>query len=547
MSIITAASLSALGYRRLSDLPKSGGGLDSKAVASLLCEKGDYTAISNDWVRRRGRAKNTAFVEPMKIVSTIDRTTVIDENTFEFVKDYFCIGYPTAKEQLGVAEFSSLTELARDAEDHPDRRWYGMSNLGKALLFAGKAQLIPLLRDHVIPWFLKTYPQGKIVSVSYSYEYFRMPRKLKATYTAAQTPITDFKKYGIATFPTLEMWQTASVVEFGKLLLDFFGYLFYPYISAYQTGPFGLTFLFLFDPAEKYEPPIFPQDWMAIPRSHAGFGEEDFDRSETLKDMKGQVAMRAAHQRYLHSHCFSADERLLLLEWLLGKINRLFYELTDVASFTEDFDPDRPIDPVFALEHYLTVERLIRKTLGVMSINEISSSKGATFEVADLYDTMSLLLKKMPSTEFYKLLFNTSDGSNFVRAELSPLPEPFRSYFQDLSTKLYGEIEKAILDSVWFKPKVTTAGVAVRNKDLTGENVEPPPRFVANVMRAFRNAHHGYFTLRDAGKNRPSRYLFPITGNVPDSITTLPVLWLLAYLANPRITGWNHLEVNHYD
>jgi hypothetical protein len=141
-----------------------------------------------------------------------------------------------------------------------------------------------------------------------------------------------------------------------------------------------------------------------------------------------------------------------------------------------------------------------------------------------------------------RLTFNV--GTNLVSSEFTMLPAPFDAYFRDLTTAIYGELETKIMDSIWLKSKVTPAGVLVRNAALTGDNIEPNHEFVANVMRAVRNAHHGYFTSPDP-KNRPSRYLYPITGKVPDSITTLPALWLIAYLANPSFASWKHLQVSH--
>ncbi len=86
----------------------------------------------------------------------------------------------------------------------------------------------------------------------------------------------------------------------------------------------------------------------------------------------------------------------------------------------------------------------------------------------------------------------------------------------------------------------------MRNKDLSAEVTVPRADFVADMMRAYRNGHHGYFTAADKS-NRPSRYLFLTDGDLPAELGALPGLWWLAYLADPTLVGWKHLPVNEYE
>jgi hypothetical protein len=112
--------------------------------------------------------------------------------------------------------------------------------------------------------------------------------------------------------------------------------------------------------------------------------------------------------------------------------------------------------------------------------------------------------------------------------------------------RLYHQIEDTVISSIWLKSKVTPQGVMVRKKDLSQEVLVPRPAFVADLMRAYRNAHHGYFTAGDAQNKRPSRYLFLADGNLPAEITALPALWWLAYLTDPGMVGWKHLPVDAF-
>jgi hypothetical protein len=150
-------------------------------------------------------------------------------------------------------------------------------------------------------------------------------------------------------------------------------------------------------------------------------------------------------------------------------------------------------------------------------------------------------------TEFFKTLLHTQEGPALLAPRFAGMPAPFAGYFTDLTAQIYRKIEETVLASVWRPGKVTAAGVMVRDKDLTNETPMPVPQFVAEVMRAYRNAHHGYFSADKVSQNRPLRFLFPVNGNLPVEMSALPVLWWLAYLADPGLVGWKHLPVGAFD
>jgi hypothetical protein len=112
---------------------------------------------------------------------------------------------------------------------------------------------------------------------------------------------------------------------------------------------------------------------------------------------------------------------------------------------------------------------------------------------------------------------------------------------------LYKGLERVVLDSVWLPAERGPNGVSVRSvADPAVETVEAPHEFVANAMRAYRNAHHGFASPTDRDR-RPSRHLNLLDGNVPDSIAALPPLWLISCRADPQFVGWRPLPVNHFD
>jgi len=334
----------------------------------------------------------------------------------------------------------------------------------------------------------------------------------------------------------------------GPLLIDLFFYLFYPFIGGFRGGPVGLDFLFLFEPAEHYTPDLYPRNWLAVASTAAGFGRERVALYESLRDVRGPAWNHAAHQRYRHARGYSVEQRLELLKWYVEQANRLLYELTDIANFTAGRDPEGAIDPVFAFEHHLSVDRLARKTLLSMSLEEVGTAKQLAFEVAELYDGMSKLFgNHVDASDFFKRLFHPQKGPALLRDRLRQLPGPFGSELPALAEQLYGRIEETVVNSVWLKSKVVADGVLVRSRDLTREEPVSRSDFVAELMRVYRNAHHGYFTAADQRQNRPSRYLFLVDGDLPVEMLALPALWWLAYLADPGLVGWKHLPINFFE
>ena len=377
---------------------------------------------------------------------------------------------------------------------------------------------------------------------------------LRGFYAFAQGfPFADVDSF--EGFNTLKNWQMIQAPMVGRAVLDVLNYLWYPNVAGFTGGPpVGFDLLFIFDPPERHSLPLSSENWLSIPRVHASFGKERRRLDEVFVNSKGAIAEAAAHGRLLHSRVFSADEQAVLVLWAVKATSRLLYDLTDLSNFTEENQPSASIDPVFAFEHALTVDRLIRLTLRAMSLDEPSAAKTTVFEVADLYDSLSERFGNTPqgSTEFFKRLFNTQEAPKLIGAALRKLPEPFGSYLGSVCDRIYSDLERVVRDSVWLRSMVRHEGVDVRSKDLSKVKTEGMGQFVGNVMRALRNSHHGYFTLmdRDKGKNHKagsSRYLWPIDGNTPDALTALPSIWLLAYLQDPSIVGWKPLPLQSFD
>jgi hypothetical protein len=545
---IQSATWADLGFRKVGPLPVAGNGLTPAEIAGRLTRLGDYEATTDCWVRRYARRKDVAFPASIEVDAVLEANTLLDNDCFAFLERHAQSEWVRFQSELPQfqTEFTELIELIRDAEN-AQNRWRGMYFLACAIAFVAPEFRRAVLRDHLLPCFFRLYPQAKIVVLRYNTNIDAGAAMLRTMYAMAQAPLPELAKDSSQGVGTLREWHMTSLSDLMPALLDFFNYLFYPFVGGTCANLPGLAFLFLLDPPEIHKPGFFPRNWLAFASANATFAKETVDMVELAQDPKGPAAHRAGHHRFCHAHGFGAEDRLQLLYWYIGRLNRFLFELTDVANFTHDLDPAATVDPVFGYEHQITVDRLFRKTLLAMSMDVAPMANLMAFEIADLYDTLSRRLGNTTSdADFFRILFDPSDGPGRIGRHTAGLPEPFAKYFADVATRVYGRIAETVVDSIWRAGKVTTAGVLVRDRNLTSEAPIPAPRFVAATMRAYRNTHHGYFTAGDPA-NRPSRYLFMVDGSLPVEMSALPSLWWLAYLADPTFVGWNHLPVGAFD
>ena len=442
------------------------------------------------------------------------------------------------------ASLQSCANLVQTLNDKNVPRYQSMVNIGKAIGFVAPDSLENFLRDVVFPTFFEVYPEGRVAIIVTEEAAETQAGLLRGLYSMAYTEPADMTKVG--GFPVLRKWQDVSGHSTVRLALELFGYLTYPAVTSYRCGTLGLDFVFLLSPPEEHQLPVYPGDWMALLRSRSSFGEEGRDGVRAIVEPGGAEGVAVAHRRLVHQHRFSAADAQGLLTWWVGRLNALLVELLDPANFTEDHDPEKPIDGVSALENHLTVSRLLKRMAACMSVAEGSHAKGILFEIADLADGLMARNTGLGDTEHFRRLFHPTNGLALVQASIAPLPEPFRGYFQNVASQIYGDLRTSILGSIWVPGKRAGGAVLVKNRQLTAEIPMPEDDFVAAVMRAYRNGHHGYFTAAD-GSRRPSRFLYMLDGNTPDAVSDLSTLWLLAFFADPSaMTGARSLGVAMY-
>jgi hypothetical protein len=280
-------SLSDVGYRQFGLLPAAGGGLDPRQLATTAAQCGDYEA-AGAWVRRRARKRGGRFIDSFQIIDVFGRDTNLTDERLAFVDDYFRSEFANADVPRLSTESSNILSLVESAATE-GCRWRGMHRLEWALACAGPQRLKPLVRDHIAPCFFRLYPEGKVAVVRYNPENDDAAALMRMLYAAAQTPLQELKGDAFRGVCTLQDWHLNSLTLLGPLLFDLFFSLFYPFVGGYRGGPVGLDFVFLFEPAERYTPDLYPRNWLAVASTAAGFGHEKVALYEALQDFQGSA------------------------------------------------------------------------------------------------------------------------------------------------------------------------------------------------------------------------------------------------------------------
>jgi len=186
-------------------------------------------------------------------------------------------------------------------------------------------------------------------------------------------------------------------------------------------------------------------------------------------------------------------------------------------------------EPIYALEYIHSVVHMLRDICFILATRSSYQSKAISFRVADILSSITHqgILNVNESKNFKELFqIKTRDKliSIFEHSQLRTLKN-----LSTKSDKLYNDLRTIICESVWVPGKKVTKGI------LVGDRQEPvdPDSFCSEVLRTLRNTHHGYFSRGSSTSNK-TKYLSLIDGNVPDSLSSIAILWCLAFLECPE-------------
>ncbi|WP_417745376.1 hypothetical protein [Rosistilla oblonga] len=528
---IIAADLTDLGFK-LVDAPQ--------ALLDRLGKESGYVIQAPNGIRNSAR-DSKVFSPELQLVEYLSSNSWAN-HSLEFVSSYFnwwhqFVDKLPATHQF-VADFRHLMELAKEQKDIGDV--CTVKGFGNALLFSQTEEEMRLiLKSAILPQFFESNPNGSILVVRNNYGLQRTMTATKALYTHQFVPQSNWQQDSVTAFPTMSNWYSVFPSDLAMDLLDLVIFAWFPQIPAFRVGRSGMSLIFIYDTPSKVKFPPYPTDWLAVVGANANHGGDRVPIADVFSSLDSPAHMQVAAQRFQSSDCPEPNELVSAIKWCVKSSSVFCFQLSDVCNYTRD---GANVDSVLAFEHFVTVERAIRKTFSVLASRDAAASKAIVFEVADIFSAIAARFGIVNGdADFFKKLFNPTEGFVLIKDALRSI-DGIGGRLLTMAAKIYEDLRKSIVASVWNRSRVTSNGILVPNRRGTTDNCEPTDIFVANLMRAFRNGHHGYFTEADNSR-RPSRYIWMVDGRIPDSITMLPTLWLLALLADPTLLGWNPIPI----
>lgn len=503
-----------------------------------------YVDSSDIWLRRKQRNINSIEQKLISITSTMNSSNYKEESQFEFINDYLSSEFVKTTDSIDQLTFEKAKDFFdKTYENEPIYEEY----------FRKYAILIPLvkgialkkfLQDVVLPDFFRKNSDGKLIVISENDKIHDYISFLKHANLLSEYDFNDYNQFVSNGVPTLQNWQKIDNLDIIQNFLNIYSNLLYPEVWSLNARTLGLHFVFLFPNNVNQEKPKFPTSWKDIHKSETFFAGEHIDTTKGLIDANSEEREKMIHKKFIHNNKFDNDRKVALLHWYIDKIDNLLNNFLDPCNFEDD---NNNIEFSNTLNHFYTLDRIVRKTkLTYLSDTPIDAKKD-TFEIADLYDTISEFLKNTTpkSTTFFKMLFNPEKGKKILTETLLSIPTEFQKYFLKIGNTIYDELEEISTKSIWYKSKIQGDKILVQNRNLTGESQKTKAEFTENYIRCLRNTHHGNFNDKD---NRNLRYLLFSDGNTPNSITYLPILWLMCYLDNSeKFIGYKLLPWKSYD
>ena len=552
--MITPTSWEDLGFRRLGPVIPGdlNGQAQARSLAATLQNMIGYEKMEDAgeiWIRDPARRKGRQSPRSLDVVAAfsadeakganlnfIDRVarTPYDDQPFR-------TGFDDARRRHKAAEFAGAPENPRAGH-----------NLSLAFASCPYPELKDFIRRDLLPAFFGAYPAGRILFVALDYVFESRYAALRGGYAATQ--LGDLGAAGLSAnkFDALAAWQPLNTLSQPRNVLDLGCFAFFPTVQWITLSKPGLFALLVPGARIQHSPPPFPGGWMDFPRSHWDFGRERLASEEGLIGVSGIAASYAALRRFIHDPGWGAHEIEVFVRWLIERYNLLAFHQTDATEFVVSDPPGssrRVVDFVTCFEQALTTDRVLRKALSCIASEETATRKAAAMEIADIIEAQRAYWTDTPSNaEWFKTLFHPQNGRAVLTGVLGTAPPPFGRYLCEVAAGIYQHLLDTVVDSIYVRSKVTgSGGILVKNRAGTSEDEETPAEFTANVIRALRNAHHGYLSVLDKSR-RPSRYLALVSGETPETLSYLGVLFALALLAGPEaIIGCQLIPVGCYD
>lgn len=525
MLTIEPIDFSDLGFRRL----EPAGAFEIHAtdrLAEFARLRANYevqNAGDARWIRHHDR--KTRSITPL-----VREIAAIDAHTEDFEKSLAPLRARDSAwgdlETRYHASVETCIKLCEPTHDEPPHRL--MHFLTAAASLVPRDELVPMLAWHILPAFFKLFPAGHLVVFDVAYQL--------ETRLGMCRSLHRFSQYAVSTFTPddpspLQKLHAQSSFETPAIMVDLLSALTYPWVTTISATRTGLLFAFVLDPPPSHAEPAFPGSWSAKLRSSAEFAKAPLDLQSILATKDPTARKAASLRRHLLTDAPSGVQTLALLRYSMERFSRTLWHSTDAA---EHCPPgSHVISPLAPFEFGLTLDRVLRKgVLAVLGSSE-ADRKDDCFEIADLLQELWSQRNAQAGSPYFKKLFDRSEALKLLDRCVAGAPTAAWPPIVPAVRVAYDRLVAGITASVVVRSKISDSGIRVRNRTLDHEVIEPFETFVANVVRALRNAHHGYLTANDSA-NRPARYLSLVSGHLPEDVSLLAAFWVWAAATSPE-------------
>ncbi|MFI5251776.1 MAG: hypothetical protein ACHQQQ_05005 [Bacteroidota bacterium] len=513
------------GFARIHPLTHKFGESIKQQCISQLSSVYEFEESGSDiWLRSRER-KTGQVIDFIEELALIDADNNHDATWMNGVEKY----YNNFSNQIAVPDHP--VEIMRDIATQDLAKQIYQSSF--ALFHTHSSLKAAFLKGFYFPWFFGLFPKGKILALKLNHNYESRLALLRlgnifSIYEESEIPQIINLQDRIRTMADLHNTGIINVKPYFLAISN----LFFPYGNTYVVGSYGYIFILFTNQDDMLDRGAYPQSMNVLHESY------DLMKGD-MPDLRQPHSIRDGwYGRYVPPAHYSADDLVTLFRHFITRYNHNLRMRLDPTNYRIDND----IDFVAAFEEYLTFDRITLEMINCQTATKGYGARSSSFAILDKFQE----LLEIPSVGRDKI-FHALVGKPYQTQHLKPIlknyPEPFSSFFQNESDRIYDSLYKTILgnEGLWMTYRRKSTGIATRiwdgnlhmfteNSDLINDD-----EFVGEIVRVIRNTHHGYLSDHDKRK-RVAIFLSMHSCKLPDEFTAIPQLIWLAVIQDPEST-----------
>jgi hypothetical protein len=507
-------------------------------ISTVMQQQGyEVDTQGNDiWVRYQPRQLGTFPLSYARILSVSEAAVPASWNT-EWVAN-------TDKQYDQFGEVKSLRQclsMLADAANDPDYKF--LYWLDAALIQCPRADRATFIRDHFLPAFRNRFPEGRVVFIGTNYKFeSRLSLLRQGNYYQinGRQGFDDMELHGVASPQTAHALHSSGVIALDNALTVLLGN-FLPLHTHIVGGKLGLRVVYLFGNAapQVIDRGRFPREKieLQIPQFFLR-GDDPAAFCHNPADPLGGWSGRYRNSDY------PGDAAVVeLIRAFVDRFNSHAENRLELCNFVNGDD----IDFISAFEKYLTIDRIMLECIMIATATNAATARLMTFAVLDKFQELCSFVG-VPQGRNFHYMCSQPFLNQVLLPSLAMLPAPWANFFRGKAEAIYLDLYATIRSAqgVWPVFLIQPGAVRVyRDYDqVTHQFVNraaplADDDFVGEYVRAARNTHHGY--VSDGDRRRRFACFGSIsTARLPDSFTQLPLLLVLAEIANPRSMSGHH-------